>query len=73
VPMTRLSPAGTAAAQCASEATDVGLAPLVGAEEGAALVVVAEGVELECAVGVEPPQAANVSHRPSRAARTRTR
>ncbi|TMD98646.1 MAG: hypothetical protein E6I72_02750 [Chloroflexi bacterium] len=75
VPMTRLSPAGTADAQWTIEvATAGGLAAgdaLVPA--GAEAAADADGGAVVCAIGVEPPHAASAVAMTRTAARPRTR
>src|SRR5881296_595973 len=70
VPITRLSPAGTAESQWTAEAIVDGVAPALGR---AVAVVVAEVVGLERTVGVEPPHPATASIATRAAAPARTR
>src|SRR5438034_5667132 len=75
VPITRLSPAGTAAAQWTAEAIVVGVAPAEGLVDAAAVAPSVGEVEgVVCALGAgEPPHAASASvrRRATPAARTR--
>src|SRR5207249_12141184 len=75
VPITRLSPAGTAVAQWTAEAIVVGVAPAEGLDDAAGVEVsVGEEEGVVCALGAgEPPHAAsaNVRKRATPAARTR--
>src|SRR5439155_23092955 len=61
VPITRLSPAGTAAAQWTAEAIVDGVAAVEGLDDAPAVgLLVAEAAGVMCAVGVgEPPHAAS--------------